>query len=115
MHTRKSAIAFSCCRPNRINYDYFGHYTTSFQNIVSRLLTYPFRLKCKQLDPPETFKPTPVMYFALSETRNTIALAISSGLPGFLKAVRFFIRSFIFGSLMLNASVSMIPGTIALT
>jgi len=38
--------------------------------------------------PPETFSTMPVMYVALSETKKTMALATSSGSPGFRNAVR---------------------------
>ena len=54
------------------------------------------------------------MYAARSEQRNAIAFAMSCGSPGRLNTVRFAIRSFIAGFAMWNASVPMIPGTIAL-
>ena len=64
--------------------------------------------------PPETFSSTPVMYAARSEQRKAIAWATSIGSPGRRSAVRRIIRSFISALPKLNASVPMIPGTMAL-
>ena len=64
--------------------------------------------------PPLTFSATPVMYDARSEQRKAIAFATSCGSPARRIAVRLTIRSFMSGLPKLNASVPMIPGTIAL-
>src|SRR5215212_4975761 len=70
--------------------------------------------KTNSSTPPETFSSIPVMYEARSEQRKAIAFAMSCGSPGRLNTVRLAIRSFIAAFAMWNASVPMIPGTIAL-
>src|SRR6266508_2676402 len=70
--------------------------------------------KVKSSMPPLTFSATPVMYDARSEQRKAIAFATSCGSPARRIAVRLTIRSFMSGLPKLNASVPMIPGTIAL-
>ena len=54
------------------------------------------------------------MYAARSEQRNAIAFAMSCGLAGPLEHRSAAIRSFIAAFAMWNASVPMMPGTIAL-